>query len=86
MANQPAGYYSETIADATDTYWGRSRLTCGFAHYRTLLHDGRTNRRWGDEGGVLPLPVMAIGAQRKRRTACRRPTHSSLLPTMSHPS
>ncbi|MFH8470869.1 alpha/beta fold hydrolase [Streptomyces sp. NPDC017991] len=36
-------------------------LRGGFEHYRTLLQDGQVNRAWGEAGGVLNMPVLAVG-------------------------
>jgi len=47
----------------TTAYTGRESLSAGFSHYRTLLADGQVNREWGDAGGNLDIPVLAIGGE-----------------------
>jgi pimeloyl-ACP methyl ester carboxylesterase len=63
LAADPIAYTSETLDVVTHAYTGRDSLRCGFEHYRTLLEDGRTNRAWGDAGGRLTMPVLAIGGE-----------------------
>jgi pimeloyl-ACP methyl ester carboxylesterase len=53
----------DAIDLVTRAYSGREALRCGFAHYRTLLADGAVNRAWGDGGGRLNMPVLAIGGE-----------------------
>jgi len=47
----------------TTAYTGLESLSAGFGHYRTLLADGQANREWGDAGGHLDIPVLAIGGE-----------------------
>jgi pimeloyl-ACP methyl ester carboxylesterase len=60
MSN-PGTFSDEDLAHYAAAYRGRDRLRGGFAHYRTLLDDGRENRALLD-AGPLPMPVLAIGA------------------------
>jgi pimeloyl-ACP methyl ester carboxylesterase len=63
LAADPSGYDPEALDAVTRSYEGREALRCGFAHYRTLLDDGRTNRAWGDAGGRFTMPVLAVGGE-----------------------
>jgi len=58
-----APFTPDVIDVITRDYSGREALSCGFAHYRTLLADGVVNRAWGDSGGRLDMPVLAIGGE-----------------------
>lgn len=55
------GTFSEADLSAyAQAYTGRERLRGGFAHYRTLLDDGRDTRALLAQR-KLPMPVLAIG-------------------------
>ena len=56
-------FTTDVIDLVTQAYSGREALSSGFAHYRTLLADGAMNRAWGDDGGRLHMPVLAIGGE-----------------------
>ncbi|MGW2483876.1 alpha/beta fold hydrolase [Streptomyces sp. NPDC001571] len=60
MAN-PGTFSEHDLATYARAYTGRERLRGGFAHYRTLLDDGRENRSLLAER-KLPMPVLAIGS------------------------
>ncbi|MBW0105574.1 alpha/beta fold hydrolase [Pseudonocardia sp. KRD291] len=60
MAN-PGTFSDDDLAAYAREYTGRERLRGGFAHYRTLLEDGRENRALLAEK-KLPMPVLAIGS------------------------
>ncbi len=63
LAADPVAYSPDAIDVVTEAYTGREALRSGFAHYRTLLNDGQVNRAWGDAGGRLLMPVLAIGGE-----------------------
>jgi pimeloyl-ACP methyl ester carboxylesterase len=62
MAN-PGTFGPDDLAAYAAAYTGRERLRGGFAHYRTLLEDGRENRALLAER-KLPMPVLAIDSPR----------------------
>ncbi len=59
MSN-PGTFSPDDLATYARAYTGRERLSGGFAHYRTLLEDGRENRALLAER-KLPMPVLALG-------------------------
>ncbi|MGA6158716.1 alpha/beta fold hydrolase [Stenotrophomonas sp. NPDC087984] len=59
MSN-PGTFNAEDLAAYARAYTGRVRLRGGFAHYRTLLDDGRENRALLAKR-KLAVPVLAIG-------------------------
>ncbi|WP_063765807.1 alpha/beta fold hydrolase [Streptomyces cellulosae] len=59
MSN-PGTFTDEDLAAYAREYTGRERLRGGFAHYRTLLDDGRENRALLSHRH-LSMPVLAIG-------------------------
>ncbi|MFF9206683.1 alpha/beta fold hydrolase [Streptomyces sp. NPDC014986] len=59
MSN-PGTFTDADLAHYARAYTGRERLRGGFAHYRTLLDDGRDNRALLAQR-KLPMPVLAIG-------------------------
>lgn len=63
LAGTPGAISEADIAAVTHSYSGAESLRCGFAHYRTLLADGQTNRTWYEEGGRLTMPVLALGGE-----------------------
>ncbi|MFE6331980.1 alpha/beta fold hydrolase [Streptomyces sp. NPDC057798] len=63
LSATPGVFTPEEIDAVTATYRGRQALRAGFAHYRTLLEDGRTNRAWADAGGHLGMPLLAVGGE-----------------------
>lgn len=63
MSATPEAFPSEEIDIITASLGTPEALRGGFGHYRTMLEDGRTNRAWRDEGGVLQMPVLAIGGE-----------------------
>lgn len=71
LGADPIAYAPEAIDDATRAYGGREALGCGFAHYRTLIEDGRVNRAWVDDGGTLAMPVLALGGEHSAGTRPR---------------
>ncbi|SME87832.1 alpha/beta fold hydrolase [Streptomyces sp. Amel2xC10] len=60
MSN-PGTFTEEDLTTYARAYTGRDRLRGGFAHYRTLLDDGRENRALLARRR-LPMPVLAIGS------------------------
>lgn len=62
MSN-PGTFTDTDLAHYARAYTGRERLRGGFAHYRTLLDDGRDNRALLARR-KLPMPVLAIGTTR----------------------
>ncbi|WP_193507827.1 alpha/beta fold hydrolase, partial [Streptomyces coeruleorubidus] len=59
----PGTFPQEEVATVASSYRGYEALRAGFAHYRTLLEDGRVNRAWHEAGGILPMPVLAVGGE-----------------------
>ncbi|KUL45282.1 hypothetical protein ADL28_37770 [Streptomyces violaceusniger] len=57
----------EEVATVASSYRGYEALRAGFAHYRTLLEDGRVNRAWHETGRTLPMPVLAVGGEHSTR-------------------
>ncbi|GLZ49857.1 epoxide hydrolase [Actinomycetospora sp. NBRC 106375] len=51
------------IAATTAPYRGRAALDRSFAHYRTLLRDGRVTAAWLEDGGRLTMPVAGVGGE-----------------------
>jgi pimeloyl-ACP methyl ester carboxylesterase len=64
----PGTFPPEEIAIVASSYRGYEALRAGFAHYRTLLDDGRINRTWHRTGGSLPIPVLAVGGEHSTHT------------------
>jgi pimeloyl-ACP methyl ester carboxylesterase len=62
MSN-PGTFSEADLATYAQAYTGRERLRGGFAHYRTLLDDGRDNRALLAQR-KLPMPVLAVGSTR----------------------
>ncbi|NEB38515.1 alpha/beta hydrolase [Streptomyces sp. SID14515] len=69
MSN-PGTFTDEDLAAYAHEYTGRERLRGGFAHYRTLLDDGRENRALLTQRH-LPMPVLAIGTAHSDTTAAK---------------
>jgi pimeloyl-ACP methyl ester carboxylesterase len=63
MAGKKEPFTKNALDTAALAYTGLDALRCGFEHYRTLLADGVTNREWGEEGGNLAMPTMAVGGE-----------------------
>jgi pimeloyl-ACP methyl ester carboxylesterase len=59
----PGTFSDDDLATYADAYRGRERLRGGFAHYRTLLDDGRRNRELLADR-KLAMPVLSIAAGR----------------------
>ncbi|NSL43330.1 alpha/beta hydrolase [Streptomyces sp. 8P21H-1] len=64
----PGTFPPKEVAAVASSYRGYEALRAGFAHYRTLLDDGRTNRTWRETGGILPMPVLAVGGEHSTGT------------------
>lgn len=64
----PGTFPQEEVATVASSYRGYEALRAGFAHYRTLLEDGRINRTWHETGGTLPMPVLAVGGEHSADT------------------
>ncbi|MGW4629544.1 alpha/beta fold hydrolase [Streptomyces rubiginosohelvolus] len=85
MSN-PGTFTDEDLASYAREYTGRERLRGGFAHYRTLLDDGRENRALLTQH-PLPMPVLAIGTTHSDTTVAQalRPyaddVHEAFAPT-----
>jgi pimeloyl-ACP methyl ester carboxylesterase len=62
MAN-PGTFDADDLAAYAAAYTGRDRLRGGFAHYRTLLADGRENRALLADRR-LAVPVLAVDGAR----------------------
>lgn len=69
MSN-PGTFSDDDLAAYAREYTGRERLRGGFAHYRTLLEDGRENRALLARH-KLPMPVLAIGTTHSSTTAAK---------------
>ncbi|GAB7032488.1 alpha/beta hydrolase [Streptomyces sp. NPDC021749] len=63
MTTAPHAFPPEEIDRIAASLRDPGTLRGGFEHYRTLLDDGRTNRAWGEGGGILPMPVLAVGGE-----------------------
>ncbi|MFJ8025737.1 alpha/beta fold hydrolase [Streptomyces sp. NPDC096311] len=63
MSADPKAFPSEEIDVIVASLRAPEALRGGFEHYRTMLDDGRANRAWGDAGGVLTMPVLAVGGE-----------------------
>ncbi|MFD3590924.1 alpha/beta fold hydrolase [Streptomyces sp. NPDC058683] len=63
MAANSKAFPPEEIDTIAASLSGPDALRGGFEHYRTMLQDGRDNRAWGEAGGVLTMPVLAIGGE-----------------------
>ncbi|MFE4759027.1 alpha/beta fold hydrolase [Streptomyces mirabilis] len=63
MSANPKAFPPEEIDIIAASLRTQDALRGGFEHYRTMLQDGRDNRAWRDAGGVLPMPVLAIGGE-----------------------
>ncbi|MEW1722888.1 alpha/beta hydrolase [Streptomyces sp. NPDC093109] len=64
MAAVPEAFPPAEIDIVAASLSRQDALRGGFAHYhRTLLQDGRDNRAWGEAGGRLTMPVLAVGAE-----------------------
>ncbi|MGX5185408.1 alpha/beta fold hydrolase [Streptomyces avermitilis] len=63
MAANPKAFPPEEIDTITASLRRPDALRGGFGHSRTLLQDGRDNRAWGEAGGVLTMPVLAVGGE-----------------------
>jgi len=57
----PGTFSDEDLATYAEAYRGRERLRGGFAHYRTLLDDGRRTRELLADR-KLPMPVLSVAA------------------------
>ncbi|MER7789420.1 alpha/beta hydrolase [Streptomyces sp. NPDC097640] len=63
MTTAPGAFPPEEIDRIAASLRDPDTLRGGFEHYRTLLGDGRANRAWGEAGGVLTMPVLAVGGE-----------------------
>src|SRR4051812_26699764 len=63
----PKTFPPKEIATIASSYRGHEALHAGFAHYSTLLDDGRVNRAWHQTGATLPMPVLAVGGEHSSR-------------------
>jgi pimeloyl-ACP methyl ester carboxylesterase len=63
MAANTAAFPPEEIETIAASLNSPDALRGGFEHYRTMLQDGRDNRAWGEAGGLLTMPVLAVGAE-----------------------
>ncbi|MFF3663841.1 alpha/beta fold hydrolase [Streptomyces olivochromogenes] len=63
MAANPKAFPPEEVDTIAASLRGPDALRGGFEHYRTLLQDGRDNRAWGEAGGVLTMPALAVGGE-----------------------
>jgi pimeloyl-ACP methyl ester carboxylesterase len=63
LSAQPHAFPPAEIDAAAAAYSGKDALRRGFEHYRTLIADGRTNQAWIQAGGILNMPVLAIGGE-----------------------
>ncbi|MFB8140883.1 alpha/beta fold hydrolase [Streptomyces parvus] len=68
--SNPGTFTDEDLAAYAHEYTGRERLRGGFAHYRTLLDDGRENRTLLTQRH-LSMPVLAIGTTHSDTTAAK---------------
>lgn len=69
LSADPDQFSPSDIDEVVRSYAGPASLRGGFAHYRTLLHDGNINRAWRESGGQLTMPVLAVGGERAVGTA-----------------
>lgn len=68
--SSPGTFSADDLAAYAQAYTGRERLRGGFAHYRTLLEDGRENRALLARR-PLPMPVLAIGTHQSGDATAR---------------
>ncbi|MGW0082328.1 alpha/beta fold hydrolase [Streptomyces sp. NPDC003393] len=63
LSAQPHAFPPAEIDAVAAAHSGTEALRRGFEHYRTLIADGRTNQAWSRSGGILDMPVLAVGGE-----------------------